>query len=83
MRVYEVWLARRFKHGGIKFGLIDLNSEFDVQEAGGLFLNSSAGIAAEILAHRAERPVDLPDDFAGDDRLCRPGARLGPANRRL
>ncbi len=47
VRVYEVWLARRLQRGGVKFGLIDLNSEFDVQEAGGLFLNSSNGIAAE------------------------------------
>ena len=51
VRVYEVWLGRDFAgvgHGaGVKAGLIDLNADFDVQEAGGLFLNSSAGIAAE------------------------------------
>lgn len=47
IRVYEAWLMRRIGTGGIKVGLVDLNSEFDVQDAGGLFLNSSDGIAAE------------------------------------
>ena len=47
VRIYEAWLSRRVGAGGIKLGLIDLNSEFDVQEAAGLFLNSSDGIAAE------------------------------------
>ena len=50
-RVYEVWLGRDFgsaaRGGGVKAGLTDLNADFDVQEAGGLFLNSSTGIAAE------------------------------------
>ena len=51
LRVYEVWAGRDLGtigvKGGLKLGLIDLNADFDVQEAGGLFLNSSTGIAAE------------------------------------
>ncbi len=55
-RIYEVWAGRDLSfggggadavEGGVKFGLIDLNADFDVQEAGGLFLNSSTGIAPE------------------------------------
>ena len=47
-RVYQVWLAHAIPLSGrIKFGLTDLNADFDVQTAGGLFLNSSDGIAPE------------------------------------
>lgn len=47
-RVYQVWLAHAIPLAGrIKFGLTDLNADFDVQTAGGLFLNSSDGIAPE------------------------------------
>ncbi len=51
-RLYEAWAGRDFGGDegvgvGLKAGLIDLNEDFDVQEAGGLFLNSSTGIAAE------------------------------------
>lgn len=47
-RVYQVWLAHSIPLSGrIKFGLTDLNADFDVQTAGGLFLNSSDGIAPE------------------------------------
>ena len=48
VRVYQVWLAHAIPlDGRIKFGLTDLNADFDVQTVGGLFLNSSDGIAAE------------------------------------
>ena len=47
-RVYQVWLAHAIPlNGRIKFGLTDLNADFDVQTVGGVFLNSSDGIAAE------------------------------------
>ncbi|MDH5527035.1 MAG: carbohydrate porin [Nitrospirota bacterium] len=47
-KLYEAWWEQRF--GGsysAKFGLIDLNSEFDVTETAGLFLNSSHGIGPD------------------------------------
>lgn len=47
IRLYEAWLAKDFGPHRLKIGLIDLNSEFDLQETAGLFLNSSDGIAAE------------------------------------
>ncbi len=47
IRLYEAWISKDFGPNRLKFGLVDLNSEFDLQETAGLFLNSSDGIAAE------------------------------------
>ncbi len=48
-RLYEAWLQKDTLGGraGVKVGLIDLNSTFDVQETAGLFLNSSHGIGID------------------------------------
>ncbi len=46
-RLYEAWLERAFESGAIKLGLIDLNSEVDVNETGALFINSSHGIGPD------------------------------------
>lgn len=46
-RLYEAWVERAFDAGAIKFGLIDLNSELDVNETGALFINSSHGIGPD------------------------------------
>lgn len=46
-RLYEAWIERVFGGGAIKVGLIDLNSELDVNETGALFINSSHGIGPD------------------------------------
>lgn len=46
-RLYEAWVERAFESGAIKLGLIDLNSELDVNETGALFINSSHGIGPD------------------------------------
>jgi porin len=46
-RLYEAWVERAFETGAIKLGLIDLNSELDVNETGALFINSSHGIGPD------------------------------------
>jgi porin len=48
-RVYEAWLQQNLIDGRLSLlaGLYDLNSEFDVIQSAGLFLNSSFGIGAE------------------------------------
>jgi porin len=46
-RLYEAWVERAFEVGAIKLGLIDLNSELDVNETGALFINSSHGIGPD------------------------------------
>ena len=48
LRVFEAWYETGGERWSVKTGLYDLNSEFDVNETGGLFLNSSHGIGAEI-----------------------------------
>lgn len=45
-RIYELWYELGDGPWSVKTGLFDLNSEFDVNEAGGLFLNSAHGIGA-------------------------------------
>lgn len=46
-RLYEAWVERAFEGGALKVGLIDLNSEVDVNETGALFINSSHGIGPD------------------------------------
>ncbi len=46
-KLYEIWYEGVFGSMGIKMGLIDLNSEFDVTETAGLFINSSHGIGVD------------------------------------
>lgn len=46
-RLYEAWVERAFDAGAVKAGLIDLNSELDVNETGALFINSSHGIGPD------------------------------------
>ena len=47
-RLFQFWYEFGTANWSIRAGLYDLNSEFDANEAGGLFLNSSHGIGAEI-----------------------------------
>ncbi len=48
LRLYELWYEQSIAEKlSLRFGLYDLNSEFDAQEASQLFLNSSHGIGAE------------------------------------
>lgn len=48
-RLFELWYEQSFRddRASVKLGLYDLNSEFDVIETAGLFINSSHGIGAE------------------------------------
>ncbi len=48
-KLYEAWYEQRFgDYASLLFGLHDYNSEFDVVEYGGLFLQSSFGISPDI-----------------------------------
>ncbi len=48
-RLYEFWVDHRFAddRASLRFGLYDLNSEFDAMETSGLFLNSAHGIGSD------------------------------------
>jgi porin len=49
-RLFEAWAQLKSVGGatGVKIGLVDLNSAFDVQETAALFLNASYGLGPEI-----------------------------------
>lgn len=47
LRLYEAWIEKDLSAISIKLGLIDLNSEFDVNSPGSLFINSSHGIGPD------------------------------------
>lgn len=48
IRLYELWYEQTFGNDkSLKFGLYDLNSEFDAIDTAGLFLNSSHGIGPD------------------------------------
>ena len=49
VRLYEAWIEQRIADRvSVKFGLYDLNSEFDVLDSAGLFINSAHGIGSVI-----------------------------------
>lgn len=47
-RLFEAWYELGSERWSLRTGLYDLNSEFDVNEAGALFLHSSHGIGADL-----------------------------------
>ncbi len=61
-RLYEAWIEQTF--GSSKFsllaGLYDLNSEFDVIDSGGLFINSSHGIGLDLSQSGQNGPSIFP-----------------------
>jgi porin len=61
-RLYEAWLEQTLFDDrlSIKAGLYDLNAEFDVNETGSLFLNSSHGIGADFAQSGVLGPSVFP-----------------------
>ena len=61
-RVLEAWLKFPFGGGAgfAKAGLIDLNTDFDVQSVGGLFVNSSHGIGPDFSQSGLNGPSIYP-----------------------
>lgn len=63
LRVLEAYFVTHFGPGGrgeAKFGLIDLNADFDVIDPAGLFLNSSHGIGPDFAQTGANGPSIFP-----------------------
>lgn len=64
LRPIEVWASYSFEQdagtGTIKAGLIDLNGDFDVQEVGSLFINSSHGIGPDVSQSGLNGPSIFP-----------------------
>ncbi len=61
-RLYEAWLQQNLLDGRLSLlaGLYDLNTEFDVIQSAGLFLNGSFGIGAEYGTSGANGPSIFP-----------------------
>jgi porin len=61
-RLYEAWIEKLFadKKLSLKAGLIDLNADFDVNETGSLFINSSHGIGVEFAQTGDNGPSIFP-----------------------
>jgi porin len=60
LRLYELWYEQDLGKLSARFGLYDLNSEFDVIEAAGLFIQSSHGIGAEFAQSGINGPSIFP-----------------------
>ncbi len=62
LRVLELWYQQNFLDDRLSFllGLWDLNSEFDANDTGSLFINSSHGIGAEIAQTGENGPSIFP-----------------------
>jgi porin len=63
VRILEAWGAWELARGraGVKAGLIDLNAEFDVQDVGLLFLNSSQGVGPDLSQTGLNGPSIFPN----------------------
>jgi len=61
LRLYEAWIEQKFDSGfSLKFGLYDLNSEFDAIESSALFVGSAHGIGADISQAGLNGPSIFP-----------------------
>lgn len=61
-KLYEAWVQQDFsgEQYSLRAGLYDLNSEFYVTDAAGLFINSSSGIGAEFAQTGQNGPSIFP-----------------------
>lgn len=61
-RLFEAWVQLKTlnQKAGVKVGLIDLNSTFDVQQTAALFLNASYGLGPEIGDTGVNGPSSYP-----------------------
>jgi porin len=83
LRLYEVWLQQDLlqSRGGVKAGLVDINTTFDVQQTAALFLNASHGIGSDISDTGLNGPSDYPTPALAITTFYRPAkgwtAQLG------
>lgn len=78
-RLYEAWYEYGDERWSLRGGLYDLNSEFDVNEAGALFLHSSHGIGADI----GQTGRNGPGIFPISALALRAGVALGSGQLRI
>jgi porin len=61
-RLFQAWVEQKLagEKASVKFGLYDLNSEFDGQQTGALFVNSSHGIGPDFSQSGKNGPSIFP-----------------------
>ena len=65
-RLLDAWVAKDFGgQGGLKAGVVDLNSEFDVQPTAALFLNAAFGIGPDFSQSGENGPSIFPSTGLG------------------
>ena len=67
MKLYEAWFEQTLFDDRLSFkaGLYDLNTEFDVVETAGLFINSSHGIGPDFSQSGVNGPSIFPTTSLG------------------
>jgi porin len=77
-RLYEAWLAHNYGDSskGWKVGFVDLNTDFDTQETGALFLNSSDGIGPELSHSGKNGPSIFPTTALAVTAYFRPNPKF-------
>jgi porin len=66
IRLANAWFARDFGGAaGLKAGVVDLNTEFDVQSTGALFLNAAFGIGPDFSQSGSNGPSIFPSTGLG------------------
>lgn len=65
LRLYEAWLEQDFGRGSIKAGIIDLSSEFDVNEIGSVFVNGAHGTGPDFSQVGEQGPSIFPTPGLG------------------
>ena len=73
-RLYEAWVQQDLLEGraGVKVGFIDLNTTFDAQETGALFLNAADGAGPELADTGLNGPSIYPTTAAAVNGFWRP-----------
>jgi porin len=77
-RLFEAWYELADANWSVRAGLYDLNSEFDLHETGGIFLNSSHGIGAEF----GQTGENGPSIFPVSSLALRGAMTIGPLTAR-
>ena len=86
VRLYEAWVRQDLPQGkgGVKVGLIDINTTFDTQPTASLFMNASQGIGPDLGDTGRNGPSDYPTPTLGVTAFYRPvtswTARIGVFN---
>jgi porin len=75
LRLYEAWIDWTFgpRDTSLRFGLSDLNTEFDVSDGRALFINSSFGVGHELGQTGRNGPSIFPAPALGLRIAHRPG----------